>query len=116
MTTNPVTFTDAAVSHIKKMVAQNPKNIGFRLAVKESGCSAYSYVPKIIEQPIQEDISYVVQQDLQIFIDPASLPYLNHILVDFVVDEGQGLKQKRLVFINPNEKNRCGCGESFTIE
>jgi iron-sulfur cluster assembly accessory protein len=116
MTTQPVTFTDAAVKHIKKMVEQNSNNIGFRLSVKETGCSGYSYVPKVIEQAVAGDINYLVQDDLQIFVDPASLPYLNQILVDYVVEEAQGLKQKRLVFINPNEKNRCGCGESFTIE
>lgn len=113
---NPVTFTDAAVTHIKKLVDANPKNIGFRLSVKETGCSGYSYVPKIIEEAITDDLSYTVQNDLKVYVDKVSMPYLNNIVVDYVIDQDQGLKQQRLVFINPNEKNRCGCGESFTIE
>jgi iron-sulfur cluster assembly protein len=116
MKINPVTFTDAAVTHIKKMQAQTPDSIGFRLAVKKSGCTGYAYVPAMINTVMEGDETYIVQQDLAIFIEPASLPFLQEVVVDYVVDEVAGLKQKRLVFINPNEKARCGCGESFTIE
>jgi iron-sulfur cluster assembly accessory protein len=114
--THPVSFTDAAVNHIKKMLQQTPQASGFRLSVKKTGCSGYSYVPAIAEKPEADDISYIVQDDLSIYIDKTSLPFLEALQVDFVIDEVQGLKQKRLVFINPNEKARCGCGESFTIE
>jgi iron-sulfur cluster assembly protein len=116
MTEQPVTFTEAAVDHIKKMITQTPNALGFRLSVKETGCSGYSYVPTIIEKVVADDLTYTVQQDLPVYVAQSALPIINHVLVDFVVDETQGLKQKRLVFINPNEKARCGCGESFTIE
>jgi iron-sulfur cluster assembly protein len=115
-TTDPVSFTDAAVEHIQKMIAQDTQNLGFRLSVKETGCSGFSYVPKIVTAAQPTDIQFMAQSGLQVFVDPDSLPYLKNIVIDFVIDQAEGLKQKRLVFINPNEKNRCGCGESFTIE
>ena len=42
--------------------------------------------------------------------------FVKDLVIDYVSDAITGIKQKRLVFVNPNEKNRCGCGESFTIE
>jgi iron-sulfur cluster assembly accessory protein len=99
---NPIIFSDAAVSHIKSMLEQNEAGVGFRLSIKKTGCSGYAYVPAIIESVV--------------YVDPNALQYLQDLLVDYVVEEGHGLKQKRLVFINPKEKGRCGCGESFTIE
>jgi iron-sulfur cluster assembly accessory protein len=116
MSEHPVTFSTAAVSHIEKMLAQTPDAKGFRLAVKKTGCSGFSYVPEITVAPQADDITYMVENTLTVFVEKNSLPYLNQLQVDFVVDEAQGIKQKRLVFINPNEKARCGCGESFTIE
>ncbi len=113
---NPITFTDAAVVHIKSMLAKNANSVGFRLSIKKTGCSGYAYVPDLIEKVIEDDLHFVVQDNLQVFVEPKSLQFLQDIVVDYVVDEGQGLKQKRLVFVNPKETGRCGCGESFTIE
>jgi iron-sulfur cluster assembly protein len=53
---------------------------------------------------------------LNVYIDPDCVNFITGVIIDYVADNMTGLKQKRLVFINPNEKNRCGCGESFTIE
>ncbi len=113
---NPITFTDAAVDHIQKMLQQNAKGVGFRLSIKKTGCSGFAYVPDIIESEKKDDIHFVAQKNLQVYVDPASLEFLQDILVDYVADNAPGLKQKRLVFVNPKEKGRCGCGESFTIE
>jgi iron-sulfur cluster assembly accessory protein len=112
----PITLTDAAVSHIKKMLEQNTQSIGFRLSIKKTGCSGFAYVPAIVEQPVAGDIDFIVQQDLRVFLDPECLQYVKDLIVDYIVESGHGLKQNRLVFVNPKEKGRCGCGESFTIE
>lgn len=111
-----ITFTDAAVSHIKQMFLKQKNAIGFRLSIKKTGCSGYAYVPSIIEKIIDGDIHFIVQDQLSVYIDPASEVFLKDLIVDYVADAGAGLKQKRLVYVNPNETNRCGCGESFTIE
>lgn len=110
-----ITLTDAAVNHIKTMLHKNNKAIGFRLSIKKTGCSGYAYVPVIVESEIANDIHFE-RDGLQIFVDPACEEFVKNLIIDYVSDTNFGLKQKRLVFINPNEKNRCGCGESFTIE
>jgi iron-sulfur cluster assembly protein len=112
--TNTITITDAAAEHIKQMIAKDNANIGFRLSIKKTGCSGYAYVPAIIDKVNESDIHFVTSH-LNIYIDPAAESLLKNIVIDYVND-AVGLKQKRLVFINPNEKARCGCGESFTVE
>jgi iron-sulfur cluster assembly protein len=112
-----ITLTQSAIEHIQMMLQKEPKGIGFRLSIKKTGCSGYAYVPKIIESIIDGDIYFLAQNILPVYIDPQCETFIKGTVIDYVSDElGSGVKQKRLVFINPNEKNRCGCGESFTIE
>lgn len=110
-----VNFTDQAVAHIKKLMSKNTGSIGFRLSIKKTGCSGYSYVPNLVECVNENDLHFLAQDQLKIYIDPECQHLIKGLLVDYV-KEGLGLKQERLIFINPNERNRCGCGESFTIE
>lgn len=111
-----ITLTDAAVSHIKTMLEKEADGIGFRLSIKKTGCSGYAYVPDIIKKAHENDIHFT-RDNLEVYVDPECENFVKGVVVDYVTDtETLGLKQKRLVFINPNEKNRCGCGESFTIE
>ena len=113
---NPlITITTEADTHIQKMLAEK-KGIGFRLSIKKTGCSGYAYVPAVIEKIESNDLHFVTESGLAIYIDPQCESLVKNLVIDYVLESGQGLKQKRLVFINPNEKNRCGCGESFTIE
>ncbi len=112
---NLINFTDAAVAHIQQMLEKDTKGIGFRLSVKKTGCSGFAYVPDIITEEKIGDIHFTAQNGLPVFVDPNSLDYFQDLVIDYVVEEGHGLKQKRLVFVNPKEAGRCGCGESFTI-
>lgn len=114
MTSSLIQITTAASEHIQKMLDQNYKSIGFRLSIKKTGCSGYAYVPEVVEYVNTNDLHFL-QNDLHIYIDPACEELIKGMTVDYVADN-VGLKQKKLVFINPNEANRCGCGESFTIE
>ena len=117
--TTIISLTDAAVEHILQMAKQTENAKGFRLSLKKTGCSGYAYVPKIIEEINDNDFHFTAQHDLQVYVDREHENFLKGIIVDYVADTisgNIGLKQKRLVFINPNEKNRCGCGESFTTE
>jgi iron-sulfur cluster assembly accessory protein len=113
---NPIVLTDAALLHIQNMINKNNRAKGFRLSIKKTGCSGFAYVPEIIEEEKKDDLHFVAQTGLNIFIDPTCLELIDQLVIDFVMDQGPGLKQKRLVFINPKESGRCGCGESFTIE
>lgn len=109
-----ITFTDAACSYIKKMIEKD-NGIGFRLSIKKTGCSGYSYLPTILDKVNPHDELLAIN-DVQIFIDKTWSHLLEGVVVDFVEEEKSGLKQKRLLFTNPNEANRCGCGESFHVE
>ena len=110
-----ITVTNAAATHIKTMMDKQHDAVGFRLSIKKTGCSGYSYVPDIINQIKEHDIHFVLENGLHVYVDPACEAFVKGVVIDYVLDN-TGLKQKRLVFINPNEKNRCGCGDSFTIE
>ena len=112
---NPsITLTEAACDYIKKSV-QKQQGVGFRLSVKKTGCSGYSYLPSICKEINAKD--FPIENDgIKIFIDTTWLHLLDGLQVDYVEEEKSGLKQKRLVFTNPNESSRCGCGESFHIE
>lgn len=110
-----ITFTAAASLYIEQMLEKKQGSIGFRLSIKKTGCSGYSYLPTLIEAINPGDIEWVTENGIKIFIDSAWTHYLQGLQVDYVEEEKSGLKQKRLVFINPNEKTRCGCGESFQI-
>jgi iron-sulfur cluster assembly accessory protein len=110
-----VTFTDAACRYIKKML-EKEQGIGFRLSVKKTGCSGYSYLPVVVEKANPTDVHFETANGLNIFVDVVWLHLLQGLHIDYVEEEKSGLKQKRLIFINPNESSRCGCGESFHIE
>jgi iron-sulfur cluster assembly accessory protein len=110
-----ITFTDAARLYIKKML-EKKGGVGFRLSIKKTGCSGYSYSPTIVEKINAEDLTLKLTNDLTIFIDVTWLSLLQGLHVDYMEEEKSGLKQKRLIFTNSNEASRCGCGESFHIE
>jgi len=113
---NPnITVTDAASAYIKKMLEKG-NGMGFRLSVKKTGCSGYSYLPAIVDKVNVADLSFETQNGVKIFIDTTWLNLLQGLHVDYIEEEKTGLKQKRLVFTNPNESSRCGCGESFHVE
>lgn len=82
---------------------------GLRIAVTGGGCSGMQYSMALEKQSNEED-TIVKCGDIQVFIDPASLPLLEEVTVDFLDSmEGSGFK-----FVNPNAKNTCGCGSSFS--
>jgi iron-sulfur cluster assembly protein len=109
------TVTAAACDFIKKNIALK-NGIGFRLSIKKTGCSGYSYVPAVIDIAHKDDIKIEIKDGITFYVDAACLDILRGVTIDYVEEEKTGLKQKRLVFINPNETSRCGCGESFHID
>ncbi|HLB42271.1 MAG TPA: iron-sulfur cluster assembly accessory protein [Gammaproteobacteria bacterium] len=109
-----ITFTSAASAYIKAMIVKE-NGIGFRLTIKKTGCSGYSYLPSIIAEENINDI-IIQREDIKIFIDALWAHMFDGIIVDYVEEEKAGLKKKKLIFNNPKESGRCGCGESFHIE
>jgi iron-sulfur cluster assembly protein len=109
-----ITMTDAASTYILSMIDKK-QSAGFRLSIKKTGCSGYSYAPALIEVVNPTDQIIEVNR-VKLYVDTAWLDLLNNLHIDYIEEDKSGLKQKRLVFSNPNEASRCGCGESFHIE
>jgi iron-sulfur cluster assembly protein len=105
-----VQLTETAVSKVREILdTQEPKPAGLRIAVVGGGCSGFSYSMAFENSPGLLDKTYNFE-GLRVFIDQASLLYLDGAEVDFVESlEGSGFK-----FNNPNVKSTCGCGSSFS--
>lgn len=105
-----VQLTETAVSKVKEILdTQEPKPAGLRIAVVGGGCSGFSYSMAFETSPGLLDKTYSFD-GLKVFVDQASLLYLEGAEVDFVETlEGSGFK-----FNNPNVKSTCGCGSSFS--
>ncbi|VVC74741.1 Iron-binding protein IscA [Aquicella siphonis] len=110
-----ITLTEAARDYIKKMLEQKHGAV-FRLSVKKTGCSGYSYFPSLVDHANPADRAIETPEGFKVYIDTAWLDLLQGLRIDYVEENKTGLKQKRLVFTNPNESSRCGCGESFHVE
>jgi iron-sulfur cluster assembly accessory protein len=109
-----LTITDSASEFIHHMLAKQPGTF-FRLSVKKTGCSGYSYAPALIQTIVPGDVKQLTSNGLTIYIDATWLSLLEGVQIDYTEDK-QGVKQKKLVFTNPKETSRCGCGESFHLE
>jgi len=105
-----VELTDTAVSKVREILdTQEPKPAGLRISVVGGGCSGFSYSMAFENTPGMLDKTYDFG-GLRLFIDQASLLYLDGVSVDYVETlEGSGFK-----FNNPNVKSTCGCGSSFS--
>jgi len=109
-TTEFVQITPQAAEEVRKLVsAEDKPGIGLRLGVKGGGCSGLSY--DLGFTPKEEGDTVVDNEGFQVFIDRKSLIYLKGMQLDF---QG-GLQGKGFVFVNPNAKSTCGCGESFSL-
>ena len=106
-----VQLTGTAVSKVKEILdTQEPRPAGLRIAVVGGGCSGFSYSMAFENTPNLLDKTYSFD-GLKVFIDQASMLYLDGAEVDYVETlEGSGFK-----FNNPNVKNTCGCGSSFSV-
>lgn len=105
-----VTLTEAAAKHVQKYLARRGKGVGLRLGVKTSGCSGMAYKLEFADQ-VEPDDKVWESFGVKELVDEKSLPYLDGTELDYT---REGL-QEGFKFHNPNEKSRCGCGESFQI-
>ena len=103
--------TPSAVNHIKEMISSRGKStLGIKVGINTKGCSGLSYTMEFVDQ-IDDNDEMIVIDDVKIFIDKkASL-----FLIGTEMDYEKGELESGFKFINPNEKGRCGCGESFSI-
>ena len=105
-----VTLSEAAAKHVSNYITKRGKGIGIRLGVKTSGCSGMAYKLEFADAAEPDDVVFE-SQGLKVLVDPRSLPYIDGTELDFAREGlNEGFK-----FNNPNIKDQCGCGESFTV-
>jgi len=105
-----VSLTDSAARKIQQTLSRRGRGLGIRIGVKTTGCSGLAYVLEYVDQ-VNADDQCIDCNDCKIFIDPKSCPYLQGMTIDYV---RKGLNEG-FEFQNPNERDRCGCGESFRV-
>jgi iron-sulfur cluster assembly protein len=107
-----IIVTDTASKRIKQTLAKRGKGVGIRIGVKTTGCSGLAYVLEYVDKYEAEvGVTNFAHDGFVVLIDAKSLVYLNGLTMDWVRN---GLNEG-FDFINPNERDRCGCGESFRV-
>jgi iron-sulfur cluster assembly accessory protein len=106
-----IQLTEKAITKVHEILEmQEPKPAGLRISVVGGGCSGFSYSMAFENTPGMLDKTYKFD-GLNVFVDSASLLYLDGAEVDYVETfEGSGFK-----FSNPQVKSTCGCGSSFSV-
>ena len=105
-----ISLTENAARHVSNYLAKRGKGIGLRLGVRTTGCSGLAYKLEFADALNSEDQEFE-SRGIKVLIDPKSLAYLDGTELDYTREGlNEGFK-----FNNPNEKDRCGCGESFNV-
>lgn len=105
-----VTLTEAAARQVARYLTKRGKGVGVSLGVKTTGCSGLAYKLEYVDAFAPEDTVFE-GHGVKVSVDPKSLPYLDGTELDFV---REGLNEG-FRFNNPNERDKCGCGESFRV-
>ena len=111
MTNQIITLSDNAAQRIKEIMSNaKDSSIGVRIGVKSGGCAGMSYVMEYAKSSNSND-EVIEDKGVKVLIDPSAVMYLLGTEMDYKKEE----LSSTFVFKNPNETERCGCGESFKI-
>jgi len=111
MTKQIITLSDNAAERIKEIMAKAKEpSIGVRVGVKSGGCAGMSYVMEYAKSSKSND-EVIEDKGVKVLIDPNAVMYLLGTEMDYKKEE----LSSTFVFKNPNETERCGCGESFKV-
>ena len=105
-----ITLTESAAERVQKFLSNRGKGLGLRLGVKTTGCSGMAYVLEFVDAVEPEDQVFE-SHGVQVIVNPKSLVYLDGTELDY----GKEGLNEGFKFNNPNERDRCGCGESFRV-
>ena len=106
-----IKLSDNAANRIKEIMTKvESKSVGVRVAVKSGGCAGMSYVMEYAKE-INPNDEIIEDKGVKVFIDSAAVMYLLGTEMDYKKEEFSS----SFVFNNPNETERCGCGESFKV-
>jgi len=111
MSKQVITLSDRAAERVKEIIAQAREPIiGLRVGVTSGGCAGMSYVMEYAKETNPND-EIIEDKGVKVLIDPKAVMYLLGSEMDYKKEE----LSSTFVFKNPNETERCGCGESFKI-
>ena len=106
-----ITLSNSAATRIKEIMSKDEKNsLGVRVGVKSGGCAGMSYIMEYAKE-INPNDEVIEDKGVKVFIDAGAIMYLLGTEMDYKKEEFSS----NFVFKNPNETERCGCGESFKI-
>ncbi len=106
-----ISITDQAAEQIKILLAKrDTSSFAIRIGVKSGGCSGLSYYLEYADDKKPYD-ELIESKGIRLLIDPKALMYLINSEMDYL----QSTFKSGFVFANPNEKNKCGCGKSFSV-
>ena len=108
--TQVIKLSDKAADRIKEILSKNTDSLGVRIGVKSGGCAGMSYIMEYAKTKQPND-ELIEDKGVKVFIDPSAVMYLLGTVMDYKVEEFSS----SFVFNNPNETERCGCGESFKV-
>ncbi len=107
-----ITITSNAADQIKKILSSAPSGVdSVVVGVDKSGCSGYSYKLDFANSSDLKNFEFIDKDGIKILIDPKATMFLIGSTMDYKKDN----MSSRFVFDNPNQKNTCGCGESFSV-
>ena len=106
-----ITLSNNAASRIKEIMSKNKsESIGVRIGVKTGGCAGMSYIMEYAKKVNPND-EVIEDKGVKVFIDPGAIMYLLGTEMDYKKEQFSS----SFIFKNPNETERCGCGESFKV-
>lgn len=108
-----INITETAAEKVREAISKRGRGLGIKIGVKTTGCSGLAYTLEYVdvEQGKEHCIEHHDVNGVRIYMDPKHRPYLYGMTMDWLK---KGLNEG-FDFINPNEKDRCGCGESFRV-
>lgn len=105
-----ITLSESAARHVAESLTKRGAGVGVRVGVKSTGCSGFSYQLEYVDEAAPRDVLFE-QHGIKILVDRDSLALIDGTELDYV---REGLNEG-FRFNNPNERDRCGCGESFRV-
>jgi iron-sulfur cluster assembly protein len=108
-----ISVTELAACKVKEALRRRGKGLGIKVGIKTTGCSGLAYTIEYVdqEQGREHCIEHHDIKGIRIYMDPKHRPYLYGSTLDWIK---KGLNEG-FEFLNPNERDRCGCGESFRV-
>ena len=111
MTKQVISLSDNAAARIKEIMSKAEKDlVGLRVGVKSGGCAGMSYIMEYTKE-VKPNDEVIEDKGVKLFVDPGAIMYLLGTEMDYKKEQFSS----SFIFKNPNETERCGCGESFKV-